>query len=124
MTQGRYAKVTRVIVQQFIAGDWRRLPSSVLTDPTRDADWLKYFPMRINIYSDTNMKAGVAENAVQFRAIVELMEGKSKIPYDVAKRQDKEFDSTRKPRSGTRDVTELYQSHGDRQEQAARRGKQ
>lgn len=107
----------RFICQQMDVktGDWHQISSALLTDPSKAADWIRLCPLRINVLSDKLLKIGVATDQRSFNDLMDKMIGRSKIPYAVAKRQDAEFDTTKKPRSGTRDVVELYQSQADKE---------
>lgn len=142
-----YEVVTRLIVQRHMDGDWRQIPSSSLTNPLNDADWIRLHPLRITVLSHTNNKCGVAENPRDFRKLIEAVAGVVKVPYKVDKNADEQArvqaeaksqaehdqrlqDAAKgivlkssdfaalKPNPGSRDVVEIYQSRADREAQA------
>jgi hypothetical protein len=79
-----------MIPTRFVDGKWRIFPSSILTSPHLDADWIKYHPLRISIISDKNLKAGCATNPREFVEIMTALGMKAKIDYAVGKRAEME----------------------------------
>lgn len=104
-----YSFVCQLKPTRFIDGEWRILPSSILTDPRNERDWLRLFPLRIHIISDKNLKAGVAQNAKEFCDIMKALSVKAKIPYGQGKRA--EMERGLKPmrhNATTRNVAEIF----------------
>lgn len=69
---------------------WDFIPSSALSDPRNESDWIRLFPLRINLFSDAKMKAGCATNCNEFCAILETLEAKARLPYGIGERAEKE----------------------------------
>lgn len=72
--------------------NFHRIPSSALTDPRRDSDWIRLCELQIHLRCEKAAIAGVATNARELRALLENMQGKRKVapPYHIAKRIEEE----------------------------------
>lgn len=105
----KYSFVCRLIPQRFIDGQWRVIESRELTNPANESDWIRLFPLRISLLSYKNAKAGVAENAVQFREIMEKMGHTEMLERRIGKRQDEIAKGVvLRPHLLSRDVAENY----------------